>query len=246
MPSESTWNGPVRLFIFQYGMHPLTRVPVPGYLVEMADGKRVLIDTGFPRSMVGVTREVHWFRVTPEDHVSQRLRSLGLTPGDIDFVICSHFDPDHCGGNDLFPHACLFVQRAHYDVAASGEHWRFEMHRSHWDTPALNYNLVSGDLEILPGIFLIETGGHVPGHQSVMLKLQSSRKVLLAIDALSRASALKEGTDVVHPFDMDPEGTRRSIAKLRSLIRAEQIQQVIFGHDALQWPDLMKAPVGYV
>ena|SRR5438552_1964182 len=239
-------NGPVKLFIFQYGMHPLTKAPVPGYLIEMADGRRVLIDTGFPSSPFKARRSIHWFRVTPEDYVSRRLISIYLQPADIDFVICSHFDPDHCGGNDLFPHAKLFVQRRHYEAAISGEHWRFELHRQHWDHPGLQYCLIDGDLEILPGISLIETTGHVPGHQSVMLELQSSRKILLAIDAISTGAVLKSHASVVHPFDMDAEATRKSVAKLRSLMREEGIEQVVYGHDALQWPELLKAPAAYV
>ncbi|HEV7519535.1 MAG TPA: N-acyl homoserine lactonase family protein [Candidatus Angelobacter sp.] len=237
---------PDKLFIFQYGMHPLTKVPVPGYLIEMTDGRRVLIDTGFPPSPFGPTREVHWFRVTPEDHVLRRLSSMGLQPTDIDWVICSHFDPDHCGGNDMFPHAKFFVQRRHYETAISGAHWRFEINRSHWDHATLEYLLIDGDEKILPGISLIDTSGHVPGHQSVMIELQSSRKVLLAVDALSTAATLNTQSRMVHAFDMDAEATRRSIAKLRSLIRDEGIAQVVYGHDAIQWPDLQKAPYAYV
>jgi len=225
-------------------MHPLTKVPVPGYLIEMADGRRALVDTGFP-STSEPTRAVHWFRVTPEDYVLRRLSSIGLQPGDIDWVICSHFDPDHCGGNDLFPHAKFFVQREHYCVALTGVHWRFEMHRAHWDHPALEYCQIDGDEEILPGVSLIETGGHVPGHQSVLVRLQGSRKVLLAIDAISSAVTMSSQTREVHPFDMDAEATRKSIAKLRFLIKAEGIEHVLYGHDAHQWTELPKAPVAY-
>ena len=243
-PVAAAWNGPVKLLIFQYAMHPLTKVPVPGYLLEIADGRKVLVDTGFPPSSGDAMRSIHWFRVTPEDHVSSRLRSIGLRPAQIDFVICSHFDPDHCGANDLFPHAKLFVQRRHYEAALSGTEWRFEMHRAHWDHPALQYSLIEGDEEVLPGISVIETSGHVPGHQSVLIRLPS-RKVLLAIDAISKASMLSKcGT--THPFDMDQQATLRSIAKLRALAREEQVDQIIFGHDAVQWSQLLKAPVAYV
>jgi N-acyl homoserine lactone hydrolase len=244
--APATWNGPARLFLFQYGIHPLTKVPVPGYLLEMSDGRRVLVDTGFPARNAGPAREIHWFRVTPEDHVTCRLNSIGLRPEDIDFVICSHFDPDHCGANDLFSHATLFVQREHYEAARHGTEWRFELYRSHWDHPSLQYTLVDGDEEVLPGISLIKTSGHVPGHQSVMVRLQSSRKILLAIDAISRAGALEPGSRAVHPFDMDAQGTRQSIAKLRSIIHEEGIKDIIYGHDALQWPTLLKAPVAHV
>lgn len=246
MASDSISNGPVKLLILQFGVHPLTNVPVPGYLIEMADGSRVLVDTGFPPLSAGSTRGLHWFRITPHDHVSKRLEFLGLDTGSIQYVICSHFDPDHCGGHNLFPHAKLFVQRSHYEVAASGQFARFQMHRDHWDDPALNYQLVDGDQEILPGICVIETSGHVPGHQSVLVRMQSSRKMLLAIDAIPSAAAADPATYTVHPFDMDPEGTRRSIEKLRSVIDEEDVEQVIFGHDSAQWAELLRAPAYYI
>ncbi|HLJ87415.1 MAG TPA: N-acyl homoserine lactonase family protein [Candidatus Angelobacter sp.] len=245
-PGPKSWSGPAKLLIFQYGVHPLTKVPVPGYLIESAEGRRVLIDTGFPPCGSGPARAVHWFRVTPEDHVLRRLNSIGLAATDIDWVICSHFDPDHCGGNNMFPHAEFFVQRKHYEVACSGLHERFEMVRAHWGHPGLCYTLIGGDQEVLPGIWLIETSGHVPGHQSVMVQLQSSRKVLLAIDAISSAAKLNSPTGRVHPFDMDADATKKSISKLRTLIREHDIEQVFYGHDAIQWPLLLKAPDAYV
>ena len=244
--NHKPWTGPAKLLVFQYGIHPLTKVPVPGYLIESNEGQRVLVDTGFPPSTSGPTRAVHWFRVTPEDHVLKRLSSIGLKPADIDWVICSHFDPDHCGGNSLFPHAEFFVQRKHYEAASSGLHERFEMVRAHWDRPDLRYTLIDGDQEVLPGIWLIETSGHVPGHQSVIVQLQSSRKVLLAIDAISNAATLNSPTARVHPFDMDADTTRQSVAKLRSLIRDQAIERILYGHDAIQWQELLKAPAAYV
>ncbi len=243
--SDCNPNGPVKLLVLQFGMHPLTHVPVPGYLIEMADGSRVLVDTGFPPSSRSSTRGLHWFRITPDDNVSRRLEALGLDTGSVQYVICSHFDPDHCGGHDLFPHAKFFVQRRHYEIAVSGQHPRFQMHREHWDNPALKYELVNGDEEVLPGICLIETSGHVPGHQSVLLKMQSARKVLLTIDAMSSAAASDPETYTAHPFDMDPEEMRKSIGKLRSMIVSEGVDQVVFGHDPGQWVELLQAPAYY-
>jgi N-acyl homoserine lactone hydrolase len=243
--SDSTSNGPVKLFVLQFGVHPLTHVPVAGYLIEMADRSRALVDTGFSPSSKGSTRGLHWFRITPEDHVSRRLDMLGLDTRSVQYVISSHFDPDHCGGHDLFPHARFFVQRRHYEIAVSGQYARFQMQREHWDDPALNYELLNGDEEVLPGIRLIETSGHVPGHQSVLLNMQSSRKVLLTIDAMASAAAADPATYTGHPFDMDPEEMRKSIRKLRSIMASEEVDQVVFGHDPEQWGQLRQAPAYY-
>jgi N-acyl homoserine lactone hydrolase len=43
---------------------------------------------------------------------------------------------------------------------------------------------VDGDTELLPGLTLLETSGHTPGHQSVLVRLPQTGPVLLAIDAV--------------------------------------------------------------
>ena len=50
--------------------------------------------------------------------------------------------------------------------------------------------LVDGDTELLPGLELIETSGHVPGHQSVLVRLPKTGAILLPIDAVPFARAL--------------------------------------------------------
>ena len=47
--------------------------------------------------------------------------------------------------------------------------------------------MVDGDTELLPGVTLIETSGHAPGHQSVLVRLPKTGAVLLVIDAVGRA-----------------------------------------------------------
>src|SRR5579884_4142999 len=81
------------------------------YLVETADGKHVLIDTGLgadaplpPGTPPAGNRE----------NVIERLGELDLRPDDVDILICTHFDVDHAGYHDAFTGAELIVQRRHY------------------------------------------------------------------------------------------------------------------------------------
>jgi len=62
--------------------------------------------------------------------------------------------------------------------------------RPQWDQPIERIRLVDGDTELLPGLELIETSGHVPGHQSVLVRLPKTGAVLLTIDAVPSARAL--------------------------------------------------------
>jgi N-acyl homoserine lactone hydrolase len=226
----------VRLYILQYSVNRETGSPVPGYLIQTDDGTNVLVDTGYPRSMIGT-------RMNEEDYVVNRLAELGVTPADIRYLVCTHFDGDHAGGHDEFRDAELVVQRTHYEVAR--QHSRFDGVREHWDRPELRYRQVDGDTELLPGIELIESGGHVPGHQSVLVRLPNTGPVLLAIDAISRASHLDPDTRPIGPYDADEAATRASTRKLVELARREGVALIVHGHDAEQWKTLRKAPEYY-
>src|SRR6266498_5722649 len=178
------------------------------YLVETHDGKHILIDSGLPA-------DVPLPPGTPpaenEKNVLEHLADLGLHPDDIDLLICTHFDVDHAGYHDAFLKAELIVQREHYALARSG-HARFAATRAHWDHPALRYRLVEGDTELLPGLLLIETSGHAPGHQSVLVRLPQTGPVLLAIDAVV-LQRLFTPDRKAWPFE-DEEQLRASTQKL--------------------------------
>src|SRR5260370_30449033 len=152
------------------------------YLVHTSDEKNILIDSGLPSDYTpppGAPPAEH------EKNVLEHLADLDLHPDDIDLLICTHFDVDHAGYHDAFTKAELVVQRQHYELARSG-HARFAAARTHWDHPALHYRLIYGDTVLLPGLTLLETSGHRPGHQSVLVRLPQTGTVLLTVDAVVR------------------------------------------------------------
>jgi N-acyl homoserine lactone hydrolase len=227
-----------------------TTVPLPGgrtldmasgcYLIETGEGKHVLIDTGLaPDAPLPPN--------TPpaenQKNVIEHLTSLGFGPDDIDVVVCTHFDVDHAGYHDSFPNAEFVVQRKHYDLARSG-HPRFAGARAHWDDPALRYRQVDGDVELLPGLTLIETSGHVTGHQSVLARLPKTGPVLLAIDAVMMKRAFAPDRPA-WPVDENEEQVKASTRKLLETAQRERVALVIFGHDGEQWRSLIKAPDYY-
>lgn len=226
-----------------------TNIPVPGYVIQTDDGVNILVDTGFPcHSFDNARHAPPGIRVEmqAEDFILNRLASIGLSAEDVDVLICTHFDPDHAGNHELFANAELVVQRKHYEAAHSGEHERFACVSEHWNHPALRYRLVDGDVELIPGIELIETSGHVPGHQSVLVRLPETGAVILAIDAIPHSSMLDPETRWVMPLDMDEAGTRASTRKLVELAKRENATFIVHGHDAQQWATLKHAPRFYV
>jgi N-acyl homoserine lactone hydrolase len=238
--------GPKKLYLFQLST---TTIPLPTgqtlemssgcYLVETADNKRILIDTG----MAPEAGRSPGPPSTNEKNVLEHLASLDLRPQDIDVLICTHFDVDHAGYHDHFASAELIVQREHYALARKG-HPRFAAARSHWDHPALRYRFVDGDVELLPGVTLLETSGHAPGHQSVLVRLPRTGPVLLAIDAVVMQRVFNVERKA-WPTDDDEQQLRASTKKLLELVEREQIKLVIFHHDGVQWSALRRSPEYY-
>lgn len=210
------------------------------YLVEMSDGTHVLIDSGLPAD---VPRPAGAPEPQQEKSVLAHLADLGLSPADINVLICTHFDVDHAGYHDAFTQAELVVQRSHYELARGG-HPRFAAARSHWDHPDLRYRLVDGDTELMSGLTLLETSGHTTGHQSVLLRLPQTGPVLLTIDAVPLQFAFTPDRRA-SPIDENEEQLRASTHKLLALAEQEHVALVIFGHDGGQWKTLKTAPAYY-
>lgn len=218
-------------------VHPLQ---VPGYLIRTAAGKTVLVDTGAPAALIGSETCEPWFSLlmtaTPQDDVINRLAELGLTPRDVDILVSTHFDFDHCGRHDAFAKVGMtsLVQREHLAVAESDP--RFD--RALWDLPGIDYQPVDGDLELEPGLRLIASSGHAIGHQSLFVETGNG-PVVLAIDAIAEAEQLD-----IQEFPSnypDPAAALRSRDKLLTLA-AESGAYLLMGHEAAQWVTLPKSP----
>jgi N-acyl homoserine lactone hydrolase len=241
-----TGASPQRLYLLLLGT---TSIPLASgtlemvlgcYLIQMSDGKHILIDSGLPADYTppaGMPPSEH------ESNVVEQLQNLGLHPENIDMLICTHFDIDHVGYNDVFTSAECIVQRTHYTLAHSG-HPRFAPARDHWDQPGMRYRLIDGDTELLLGLKLIETSGHAPGHQSVLIHLPQTGWVLLAIDAVTMQREFTPERKA-WPEDDNEDQLRASTQKLLDLVEREHVALVIFGHDGQQWQTLKTAPAYY-
>jgi N-acyl homoserine lactone hydrolase len=239
-------SSPHRLYLMQVAtitIGPFT-IPVPCYLIQTKNGKNILIDSGFPRTeKTKEVREDAVGRSLVIEHrkdVIEQLAMIGVRPSNIDLLICTHYDNDHAGNNAAFPNARFVAQRLQHEVASAGD-LRFADVRSQWDQPLSRYQFVDGDAQLLPDIELIETSGHVPGHQSVLVSLPQTGTVLLAIDAVA-IEAHFTADRPVDPTEVDGAEAIASTRKLLDLVQRKHVSLVIFGHDSLQWSTLKQLP----
>lgn len=231
------------------GVGTRIRIPIPAYLIR-AGGRAILFDTGMPAFAYTGDRRGLADPDEPDpptfmslagaaDTVVAQLALLGMGPKDVDLVINSHLHFDHCGGDAAFTHCPLLLQA---DALAAGradpESYSPEWG---WAAPGLRYETVDGDHVLAPGVELIATPGHAPGHQSLLLRLSKTGPLLLTIDAVYTESLWR--ADAIGAA-ADPARARASMTRLREI--AERTgARVIFGHDAGQWAMLRHAPEYY-
>jgi N-acyl homoserine lactone hydrolase len=134
----------------------------PGFLhvIEHPDG-RVLVDTG----LIDSTPEL-------DQEFSPRFDPDKI-PRDVVCVINTHLHFDHCGGNRLFAGTPIYVQRLEREAA------RTEDYISEWvEFDGAHYVELEGEQELLPGVRVIPTPGHTPGHQSVVVETDAGLAVV--------------------------------------------------------------------
>ncbi len=107
-----------------------------------------------------------------------------VKPSDIDIVINSHLNPDHAGWNTRYIDGKLKPTFENAKYVIQEKEWKnaidtgFELKNDYFsvETDVLpleesgKLELVNGEKELLPGIFVVPTPGHTGGHQSVIIK----------------------------------------------------------------------------
>ena len=143
--------------------------PVHGFVVTHPGGA-VLVDTGCG----GPDEVLNDWRVVNRS-VADALAGLDMTPADIDLVINTHLHFDHCGQNAVFSRVPCYVQRTELDRAKRESpdlyDW-FGFMNARWE-------LLDGDIEILPGLSVITTPGHTVGHQCVVVATGGQADLLI-------------------------------------------------------------------
>ena len=158
-------------------------LPVQSYLVRSAR-HTLLIDT-----CIGCRKSHDVFRgwsARSDEAWLARLRAAGVSPEDIDTVMCTHLHVDHCGWNTrqvdgrwlpTFPNAQYLFARAEYEASAASDSIVFRENV----LPVMEAGqavLVELDHEIEHGIHFEPTVGHTPGHVAVALQSNAARAVM--------------------------------------------------------------------
>jgi N-acyl homoserine lactone hydrolase len=191
--------------------------PVFGFLIHHPD-RAIVVDTGigFGNAFIDAQYPHESMRLVDE------LNHCGVDERDVGLIINSHLHFDHCGQNASL--ACpICVQRA--EVAAS----QAPLYTvPDWAAiPSARARVVDGDGEVAPGITVMLTPGHTPGHQAVVVR-GADDVVVIAAQCVFRNSAWRSDPERtnLHEASWEPQA-RESIARLRAL----KPKRVLLSHD---------------
>ncbi|MEV4618801.1 MBL fold metallo-hydrolase [Asanoa sp. NPDC049573] len=179
-------------------------------------GRRtVIVDTGIgPADSPAAT----WAPVP--GRLPAALDEAGIHPDEVDTVVLTHLHTDHIGwavraGRPFFANARYVMQqteiKAIEEYASPAGPYLLDPLRA-----AGQLDAVDGEHRLAPGLRVIHTPGHTPGHQSVLVEAAADT-VLITGDLLVHAVQLV-APETAYAHEMDPDVARTTrMALLRDL-----------------------------
>ena len=216
----------VQAFLTAHFLSPETNYAHTNHLLIELGAATVLVDVGSGNRFLPTA-----------GRLMDNLDAAGIDPSSITHVVITHAHPDHIWGirddfdEAILPEAQKFIGGAERDfwmqdglaTSVPAEMQQFvvgavnsiEVDGAEWTTVA------DGD-EIAPGIRMIDTPGHTPGHMSVVVESDGQQIIALG-DALSHAYISFAKPGWYNEFDMDGEQTVATRQQLLDMAAADRM-----------------------
>jgi N-acyl homoserine lactone hydrolase len=198
---------------------------VYGYAVRHDHGV-VLLDTGIGEADPETDA---WYR-PQRVSIQNALRTKGFSVDDVTMVVNCHLHFDHCGANPLFAGLPVVCQRRELLIARSGNYTSASL----IDFAGARYELLGGEAEILPGLHVVPTPGHVDGHQSLVVVCDDG-SVVLAWQSHDTASAWSADALAVSAHELGHVDPIPIAPDWMARLLEFDPKRVMFAHDGAVW-----------
>lgn len=210
-------------------------LPIQGFLLK-TPSHVILVDSCVGNDKT-VTKLPDWHQRSDTRFMSC-LAAAGVTPEEVDYVLCTHLHTDHVGWNTRLANGTWVptFPNARYLLPSDDEALQ-RAKQSTLYTESVLPVIAAGQAELVQAghklgdhVSLVPTPGHTPGHVSI--RVQSA-----GADAIITGDALHSSAQCCHPewhfkFDMDAE---QAVTSRKSLLEsAAETQCLVLGsHFAL-------------
>lgn len=205
---------------------PLVQTAVNAFLVSSGN-QLVLVDSG-SSDCFGPTM----------GRLVDNIRAAGFEPADVSAVLLTHMHPDHaCGvtlpdGKAAFPNATVWAARRDADfwldekkenTLPEDQRPFFKMARDAVAPYARagKFKTFNDGESIVPGIEIVPSNGHTPGHTSYLLS-SGNEKLLLWGDIVHVHSVQLPDPEVTIEVDVDPKAAIASRTRLLAMAASER------------------------
>jgi glyoxylase-like metal-dependent hydrolase (beta-lactamase superfamily II) len=171
-----------------------------------------------------------------------QMEAAGYKPGDITYLVLSHYHADHTGNANLFGGATWIVQKGERDVMFAEPPAPIMQPASYSALKTAKTRILNNeDFDIFgDGTVVVKTTpGHTPGHQVLFVKLPKTGPVVLAGDLYHYPEEITTGRTPT--FEFDAAMSARSRAALQTFVK-ETGAKLWIEHDKATHATLPKSP----
>ena len=207
------------------GYDEFVRIPSTAWLIEQGKFK-ILVDTGMCDTERANKYHYKNSKQSRTEKIDIALKAKNIEVDEIDVIIITHLHWDHCSNLSLFKNCTFYLQKKELEYAkktAIPFYYRsYEIEQAGLtpDYAEIEFELLNGAAQILPGIHVISTPGHSLGHQSVVL--EGEQTYVIAGDACLCYQNLEPDEDKNIAFTMigrymDVNAAWESLDKINSI-----------------------------
>lgn len=151
--------------------------------------KNILIESGIGSGKL-TDKQKRNYGVTEESKIGDSLAEAGLAPEDIHIICMTHMHFDHASGltkksgdgyESVFPNAVIYTSQVEWDemrnpnIRSKNTYWK-----ENWQAVEHQVKTFHEQIEIVPGLTMIHTGGHSDGHSIILLESNGEKAIHMA------------------------------------------------------------------